>query len=147
MCDNVYEIVSLNTNYDINTKYFTVTYASKVLVQQLHISMYDFQHNKLIVWLVNSTTKIQTGIPEAFQKQLIKPLKCWYIYFSYLILITKIETEITFCILFCNLATLKRMTSLAFLVGYLILVLVTFFAYFFLVVLQTIFGDVTFPVD
>lgn len=51
----------------MSTKYFD-THTAKIFVQQLHISVDDFQGYQLIFLVLHSTAKVQAGISEMQNK-------------------------------------------------------------------------------
>jgi hypothetical protein len=56
----------LSTNFcrDNPNATLTDTYTTKILVQQLNITMNNFKGQQFIVFLFNSTTEIETSISE-----------------------------------------------------------------------------------
>lgn len=58
------------TNWRRFTQEKTKTYAAKVFVQQLHISVDDLQRDELIVLVLHCTAEIQAGISETHEERM-----------------------------------------------------------------------------
>ena len=106
------------------------TYASKIFVQKLYVSMDDFQCHQFIVSLLHSTAKVQTSISK-------NKNDIWNFRDNKLT-----SFKHTFCKQLWDLSTPRMSTSLAYVSKYWQSVRETSFSYSFPAVTQTIFEAV-----